>query len=769
MKKFGKSFISFLMILNLFVLGFMGCSSSTEDDKEEIPEKNPTIALNTTSVKLIEGATATLTVTYTDIETANQKVTWVSSDTSIATVDSSGKITAVKAGNTTITATYSDTVKATCAVTVEAAQAEITNEILWNASDYEVDTYTTETVFGNITLIASSKTAIDANSKTIDEIAFTKRLKLGGTGSTSSAALKFTTTGKSDITVYCASSSSDETTGTGRMLVLATADSVINNTNEAPLSAGKLVYSDVPAGTYYLYSSSSGINIYGIKIAYEGSSSSEPVIMPSGISLSESTLTFDLSNSETEKTLEATLSPTTITAGYDGITWSSSDESVATVKNGVVTVYKAGNATITATTVYGAVSASCVITVTGEIEKAIRVTDVPTGWASTSANSSFGGNGKTVYTVSSRSDLISKATTGNCIIYVEGMIDMTEGMLPSSGTTSTTKLDEFIANKTSGQKITASSYAEWKTKYAANVVSAEDESGDIATVRKVLQNAWKTQIQLVIGSNTTIIGLGENSGIKGGTISIKDASNIALRNLNIQDAFDPFPHMEGGDGYNAEWDGIVIDNSKNIWIDHCTFEDTICLKDEDLDKVTPSDGETGKNKWQTYDGLLDVKKASDYVTISYCLFKNHDKTSIIGSGDGETGDEGHLTVTFNNNYYLNCTQRLPRVRFGKVHAYNNYYTTDGNGRSNSYCFGVGYNAKIYSEANYFGASVGSASKMMDNSKPGKIYSTGDYNYTGVSSSSVDWTPSYTYTPLSAAEAKADVTENAGAGKLSVIK
>lgn len=557
------------------------------------------------------------------------------------------------------------------------------SEVFWNASDYEVGTYTTETVFGNVTLIASSRTAIDENSKTIDEIAFTKRLKLGGTGSTSSAALKFTTTEKSDITVYCASSSS---TGTGRMLVLATADSIINDTNEAPLTAEKLVYSDVPAGTYYLYSSNSGINIYGIKIAYETTGTpSEPDTPPTNP------------------------------------------------------------------------------------EKAIRVTDVPTGWASTSANSNFGGNGKTVYTVSSRSDLIAKAKNGNCIIYLDGMIDMTEGMLPSSGKTSTTKLDEFIANKTSGQKITASSYGEWKKTYAANVKSSEDESGDIATVRKVLQDAWKSQIQLVVGSNTTIIGLGENSGIKGGTISIKDASNIALRNLNIQDAFDPFPKMEGGDGYNAEWDGIVIDNSKNIWIDHCTFEDTICLKDEDLDKVTPSDGETGKNKWQTYDGLLDVKNASDYVTVSYCLFKNHDKTSIIGSSDSETGDEGHLTVTFNNNYYLNCTQRLPRVRFGKVHAYNNYYTTDGNGRPNSYCFGVGYNAKIYSEANYFGDGIGSASNMMSNSKPGTIYSTGDYNYTGVSSSSVGWTPSYTYTPLSAEDAKADAIENAGAGKLPVIK
>ena len=265
--------------------------------------------------------------------------------------------------------------------------------------------------------------------------------------------------------------------------------------------------------------------------------------------------------------------------------------------------------------------------------------------------------------------------------------------------------------------------------------------------------------------------MGNNSGIKGGTISINKVQNVAIRNLFIQDAFDPFPKMEGGDGYNAEWDCVVIDNSKNIWIDHCTFEDTICLTDKDFDVATPSDGNTSKNKWQTYDGLLDVKNASDYVTISYCLFRNHDKTTILGSGDNVTTDEGHLKVTFNNNYYLNCTQRLPRVRYGQVHIYNNYYDTDGKGRTNSYCFGVGYNAKIYAEGNYFGTGISKASTMMSSSKPGKIYATNNKNYSGVSSTSVGWNPNdqYSYTTLSPEEAKDDVIANAGAGKITIVQ
>ena len=143
-----------------------GDNTGGEDSGESetpVPEKNPAIALNTTSLTLNESETATLTVTYTDIETANQKVTWSSNDTSIATVDSSGKITAVKAGNTTITATYSDTVKATCAVTVEKTASsegdntggndeteddteETTSSIMMNGTSYE----TLEKAFASI-------------------------------------------------------------------------------------------------------------------------------------------------------------------------------------------------------------------------------------------------------------------------------------------------------------------------------------------------------------------------------------------------------------------------------------------------------------------------------------------------------------------------------------------------------------------------------------------------------------------------------------------
>ncbi|WP_273065851.1 pectate lyase family protein [Treponema berlinense] len=448
-----------------------------------------------------------------------------------------------------------------------------------------------------------------------------------------------------------------------------------------------------------------------------------------------------------------------------------------------------GTNTITTTKI---VTVQKKVTATGNV---IKASDVPEGWANPKAAltggtsisakpTNYGGYSGSLSgtVVSTRSQLLNAVENGG-IIYVSGMIDMTDGMLPSSGTTSTTALDSFIKNVAKDLTLTSTygtvaskvtSYATWKTWYAANVKSTADQSGVAKSAQSKMQTAWKSQIQLSLKSNTTIIGLDKNSGIKGGTISIYQISNVVLRNLKIQDAFDPFPKMEKNDGYNAEWDGVVVDGSKYVWIDHCTFEDTICTTDDDFDHVTPSDGVTTKNKWQTYDGLLDVKRASDFVTISYCKFANHDKTSIFGHSDSESGDANHLTVTQHHNYFVNCTQRLPRVRYASMHSYNNYFTNPSGGRSNSYCLGVAANAKIYAEANYFDSTVQYSADEMASS--GKIYfasSNVDNSRKGCepSSVSVGWTPSsqYDYKVDSASTLPTIIPANAGAGVWTVVK
>lgn len=79
------------------------------------------VKLNKTSVTLKKaGSTTSLRVSYTPSSPANPRVTWKSSNTKVATVDSNGKVKAVKEGSATITATAKDGfgASATCKVYV---------------------------------------------------------------------------------------------------------------------------------------------------------------------------------------------------------------------------------------------------------------------------------------------------------------------------------------------------------------------------------------------------------------------------------------------------------------------------------------------------------------------------------------------------------------------------------------------------------------------------------------------------------------------------
>ncbi|MDO4469848.1 MAG: Ig-like domain-containing protein [Bacillota bacterium] len=83
------------------------------------------IALNKTSVKLVEGDTDKLTVSYNPSNTTVDKtVTWTSSNKDVVTVDKDGNLKAVKPGTATITAKVAGKT-ATCKVTVEKREVAL--------------------------------------------------------------------------------------------------------------------------------------------------------------------------------------------------------------------------------------------------------------------------------------------------------------------------------------------------------------------------------------------------------------------------------------------------------------------------------------------------------------------------------------------------------------------------------------------------------------------------------------------------------------------
>jgi pectate lyase len=283
--------------------------------------------------------------------------------------------------------------------------------------------------------------------------------------------------------------------------------------------------------------------------------------------------------------------------------------------------------------------------------------------------------------------------------------------------------------------------------------------------------------KITIPANTTLIGMGSTATITNAAMFIKRVDNVIIRNLTIVAPCDIEPMWDPNDNggrWNSRYDALVIDGATHVWIDHNVFTDAPTTDDQ-------APVVNGQRK-QCHDGALDIQHAADFITVSYNVFDQHDKNTLVGSSDSDTADEGHLTVTFNHNAFKNVMERAPRVRFGKVHVYNNYYQGDkaNTAYPHNYSIGVGYKAKIVSAANVLDiAGASSCPKVVKNpgtsTKTGAIVDTGSLlNGAALNlstscsfSNAVGWTVPYAATPLPAGMVKSTVTSQAGVGKLTV--
>lgn len=275
-----------------------------------------------------------------------------------------------------------------------------------------------------------------------------------------------------------------------------------------------------------------------------------------------------------------------------------------------------------------------------------------------------------------------------------------------------------------------------------------------------------------IPSNTTIIGSGSNAKVTGGNFNIKNGvDNVIIRNIEFQDAYDYFPQWDPTDGssgnWNSEYDNITINGATHIWIDHCTFNDG-------------SNPDSGfpyyyGRKYQHHDGQTDIANGANYITLSYNKYHDHDKGSVIGNSDSKTSDEGKLKVTIHHNYYQNIVQRAPRVRYGQVHIYNNFYAGSKSAAYPfSYAWGAGHASKIYAQNNVFEVPGLAADKVISVFSGGKALHEDGTLLNGASinasaanglSQSVGWTPSLHGSIGSSSNVKSDVISKAGSGIL----
>lgn len=202
------------------------------------------------------------------------------------------------------------------------------------------------------------------------------------------------------------------------------------------------------------------------------------------------------------------------------------------------------------------------------------------------------------------------------------------------------------------------------------------------------------RVQLKVGANTTIVGL-RNARIIGGNLLVDRVDNVIIRNLTVEDSADCFPAWDPTDGsagnWNSLYDTVTLTGATHVWVDHSTFSDG-----NNRDANQPL---YFGRPYQVHDGALDVIRASDLVTISYNTFQEHDKTMLIGSTNTVGADVGKLRVTLHHNRFANVGQRVPRIRFGQVDLYNNYfYATDED--DYSYSWGIGVYSALYAENNF---------------------------------------------------------------------
>lgn len=745
-RKFGTILLS---LAALFAVLFSTAACKTDSDDDEL--SSVTISPSEATINA-NGQTSL----YADVDkkgSGTPVYKWtITSGGEYATLENATSSTCVVTGKNTTASAQSVTVKCTVAfasttkeaeatVTVSAAKVELESVSIAGSAEIESTANTELTATPAFTIKGASPT-----------VTYTWKITAGS----EYATLSESTTGTIKLTA-------NNTTTEAQTVTVKVSAAYNGTTKEAVktvkiLAAGQTVENKV---------TSVSVSAEKNSIACDGSTTLTATAKYSGTPTITYTWTIS-EGSEYAELSESTTETATLTA-----------KNTTTAEQKVTVKVSASDGT-------NSVGSTCEVTVGAaaavETGNVIKASDKPLGFAGVNyAMPTF----TNVVTVKTRNELMNAIKNENSLIYIDGMIDMSDegsgSKLPAEGASNiavSSVMDSWIASNTSNAYKT---YAAWVETYAAVCKKFTDDkktgnsgNSSLCSMLWTLNKAWSSVIQLKLKSNTTIIGLGNNSGIRGGTISISGIQNVVIRNLTLVDAIDMFPHHEKNDGFNAQFDCITIQgsNTANIWIDHCTMKDTLVM--QHVQSGT-------KEKWQNYDGLCDIKGDGKGITVSNCHMYHHDKTMLVGSNDDE-GNNAVRKLSIINNHFDTCVQRLPMARNSQFHVLNNWYTFDttqsvGDGKSKGdYCIGARKGALIYSEANYFDSNMQySIRGNTDTASTAKVYDTGSVDkntkktneYTAVDSA--PFTVPYSYEPMTAENAKTYVAANAGAGVWTVVK
>lgn len=149
--------------------------------------------------------------------------------------------------------------------------------------------------------------------------------------------------------------------------------------------------------------------------------------------------------------------------------------------------------------------------------------------------------------------------------------------------------------------------------------------------------------EIKVASDKTIIGSGTSGHIVGGGFFLgQGVHNVIIRNLTIRDSY-----AGTWNDKEHDWDAIQMDGAHHVWIDH-----------NDLRNMA--------------DGLIDSRKDTTYLTVSWNRLQHDNKAFGIGWTENTTAD-----ITIHHNWFHETEQRNPSTdNVAHAHLYNNFLQDD---------------------------------------------------------------------------------------------
>ncbi|MGW6055213.1 pectinesterase family protein [Streptomyces sp. NPDC055189] len=175
--------------------------------------------------------------------------------------------------------------------------------------------------------------------------------------------------------------------------------------------------------------------------------------------------------------------------------------------------------------------------------------------------------------------------------------------------------------------------------------------------------------EIKVASDKTIVGSGTSGQIVGGGFFLgQGVHNVIIRNLTIRDSY-----AGTWNDKEHDFDAVQMDGAHHVWIDH-----------NDLRHMA--------------DGLIDSRKDTTFLTVSWNKLSDNNKTFGIGWTENTTAD-----ITIHHNWFRETEQRNPSTdNVAHAHLYNNYLQdvagTDITSSYGNYSRG---NTKMVLENSYF--------------------------------------------------------------------